>query len=474
MLNRRFSMTRVVAGALVFGLPLFVLAQDDADPRKPVWAYAITPEMPVADVRGPQPRPARVGGPANGQAAPAKAPAPPDPTLYSLLGSKFQFTMPEIRSTAEPVDWFPDEHPPLPEIVKHGRLPVVRACWSCHTLNGKGKPENAPVAGLPKDYIVRQLQEFKNGVRDTADVHKPKDMRGITQGMTEADMEQAAGYFAAMPWTPWIRVVEADVIPKVRMAGQAFHLVDDGTTETLGARIVEANEHEAEERLRSPHAGWVAYVPVGAIKKGEVLVTTGGGKTVPCITCHGQDLRGIGTIPGIAGRGPSYLARQRMTFRRAREAGVLATHEGCRGKAHARRHDQHPGMSRRENLKSPTGVPADASGTRVLPERLTASRRTERRRADGADAAFKRGRQRGRQDRALVEQTLQAHPRGHVQHREHVERIARAPWRAGPPLLPQRALEHAEAPADIRIDAVQTPSARQQIGRMQADVAMQR
>jgi cytochrome c553 len=137
-------------------------------------------------------------------------------------------------------------------------------------------------------------------------------------------MERAAGYFAAMPWTPWIRVVEADVIPKVRMAGQAFHLVDDGTTETLGGRIVEANEHEAEERLRSPHAGWVAYVPLGAIKKGEALVTTGGGKTVPCITCHGQDLRGIGTIPGIAGRGPSYLGRQLYDFQKSTRNGEFA------------------------------------------------------------------------------------------------------------------------------------------------------
>ncbi len=114
------------------------------------------------------------------------------------------------------------------------------------------------------------------------------------------------------------------MIPKVRLAGQAFHLVDDGTTEPIGLRIVEANENEAEERLRSPHAGFVAYVPVGAIKKGEVLVTTGGGKTLPCVTCHGPDLRGVGTIPGIAGRGPSYLARQLYDFQTGTRNGAMA------------------------------------------------------------------------------------------------------------------------------------------------------
>jgi len=314
----RSLMTSALLGAALLGVSL--LAQDDGDPRKPVWAYAITPEMPVADVRGPQPRPPQAGGRATGQ----RQAAAPDPTLYSVPGSKFQFTMAQIRNAADPVDWFPDEHPPVPDIVKFGRPPVVRACWSCHTLNGKGKPENGPIAGLPKDYLVRQLQEFKNGVRDSADIHKPKDMRGITQGMTEEDMAQAAEFFAAMPWTPWIRVVEADVISKVRLAGQAFHLVEDGGTEPIGMRIVEVAEDEAQQRLRSPHSGWLAYVPVGAIKKGEALVTTGGGKTVPCVTCHGQDLRGVGTIPGIAGRGPSYLARQMYDFQRGTRNGEFA------------------------------------------------------------------------------------------------------------------------------------------------------
>ena len=52
-------------------------------------------------------------------------------------------------------------------------------------------------------------------------------------------------------------------------------------------------------------------MPVGAVEKGEDLVRTGGGgKTLQCAICHGQDLNGIGSIPGIAARSPSYLARQ--------------------------------------------------------------------------------------------------------------------------------------------------------------------
>jgi cytochrome c553 len=39
-------------------------------------------------------------------------------------------------------------------------------------------------------------------------------------------------------------------------------------------------------------------------------VTTGAGKTVQCGMCHGADLKGLGPVPGIAGRSPSYLVRQ--------------------------------------------------------------------------------------------------------------------------------------------------------------------
>ena len=47
------------------------------------------------------------------------------------------------------------------------------------------------------------------------------------------------------------------------------------------------------------------------MKKGEELVAKGGnGKTTQCAVCHGPDLRGLGPVPGLAGRSPSYIARQ--------------------------------------------------------------------------------------------------------------------------------------------------------------------
>src|SRR5207248_9433312 len=121
--------------------------------------------------------------------------------------------------------------------------------------------------------------------------------------------------------TPWIRVVESDVVPKTRIAGNLFLPLELDKTQPIGGRIIEMPENEEQaETYRNPHSGFIAYVPPGSLAKGKDLVITGGarivgnefirGKTTPCITCHGPDLMGVGEIPPIAGRSPSYIVRQ--------------------------------------------------------------------------------------------------------------------------------------------------------------------
>ena len=104
-----------------------------------------------------------------------------------------------------------------------------------------------------------------------------------------------------MKWTPWIKVTESATVPKTRIAGGLFVSLPGGETEPLGMRIIEMPEDNAREALRDPRSGFVAYVPVGAIKKGEALVKTGGGKTTACAVCHGADLKGLGPVPGPRG-----------------------------------------------------------------------------------------------------------------------------------------------------------------------------
>jgi len=45
----------------------------------------------------------------------------------------------------------------------------------------------------------------------------------------------------------------------------------------------------------------------------------------PCASCHGADLRGVGLVPPIAGRSPTYLLRQLVAFR----TGARNTPEGA-------------------------------------------------------------------------------------------------------------------------------------------------
>jgi cytochrome c553 len=101
----------------------------------------------------------------------------------------------------------------------------------------------------------------------------------------------------------------------------------DGGSEPIGQRIVEVPMDAEQFEHRDTRSQFIAYVPKGSIAKGEALAKTGGaGVTTPCATCHGPDLRGVESVPGIAGRSPSYLVRQIYDFQqhaRAGSAGVL-------------------------------------------------------------------------------------------------------------------------------------------------------
>ena len=63
-------------------------------------------------------------------------------------------------------------------------------------------------------------------------------------------------------------------------------------------------------------------MPVGSISKGKALVTTGGGKTTECGVCHGADLNGLGPVPGIAGRSPSYVVRMMYDMQQGTRKGL--------------------------------------------------------------------------------------------------------------------------------------------------------
>ena len=285
---------------------------------EPLWAYGFdTIRMPDETAK-PQAPPNRNLRP-NEDAAEQTRPR-------SLEGSRATYSLVDVRDGQNVIDWFPGDHPQMPKVVQHGPAALgakTRGCGSCHLPNGKGRPENAGVAGLPVSYFMKQIQDFRSGKRHSADPRKPNTntMIELAKSLSDQELQEAAEYFGAQKWTPWIRIVESDMVPKTRISGNLFLPLEPTKTQPTAGRIIEMPENEEQaESYRNPHSGFVAYVPPGSIEKGKDLVTTGGarvvgkefirGKTTPCITCHGQDLMGVADIPPIAGRSPSYMVRQ--------------------------------------------------------------------------------------------------------------------------------------------------------------------
>jgi len=223
----------------------------------------------------------------------------------------------------------------MPDVVRRGRIAEgVRACAYCHYPNGLGRPENASIVGLPAEYFIQQVNDFKNGLRKTSEpnMRPPQLMIDTAKKATDADIRTAAEYFGSMKLKPWIKVVESKTAPRTQILGGMLVPLEDKSTEPIGNRIVEVPvDAHLTELLRDSQSPFVAYVPVGSIAKGEALVTTGGarlaggkivaGSTAACGTCHGADLTGYADMPPIAGRSPSYLVRQMLDFQKGNRNG---------------------------------------------------------------------------------------------------------------------------------------------------------
>ena len=244
---------------------------------------------------------------------PDERPMKDDGELHKVPGSDKALTVPQIRDSFNIPDWHPEGHPAMPQIVAHGRTPGVRGCGFCHLPNGQGRPENASLAGLPADYMERQAEDFRMGTRKSSEpnMSAPNSMILVAENATVEEVKSAAEYFSSLKFKPWVKIVETNTVPKTKVKAAMLTLVEGGGTEPIGNRIIETPVDFDRTELRDDASGFIAYVPMGSIKKGEALVTTGGaGKTTACGICHGTELQGLGPIPRLAGRSPSYLFRQ--------------------------------------------------------------------------------------------------------------------------------------------------------------------
>src|ERR1700674_3773933 len=153
-----FVTAGVVFAALVGGqtATAWPAAKETAAGPPPAWAYGFV--LPATE----QPK------------APAGQPqVQDDGSQRHVPGATLSFTLTQVRNVYGPADWFPGDHPPMPGIVEQGRMEaMIQACGLCHYPNGKGRQEESGVAGLPYSYFVQQMNDFRAGVRKSADARK--------------------------------------------------------------------------------------------------------------------------------------------------------------------------------------------------------------------------------------------------------------------------------------------------------------
>jgi len=240
----------------------------------------------------------------------------------TIPGSEKSYTLLEIDDDLNPPDWFADDHPPMPEIVSHTKDPV-KACTACHMASGMGHPQSGHLAGLPVQYFKNQMADFKSGARNDS----ASWMNKFAGNISDEEVLAAAEYFAALkPKAGWFKVIESSTVPKSFIGESRLRLrAQEGGNEPMGNRIVVLPQNEEYAISKHPYSGFEVYVPVGSVAKGENLVSTGGGGiTIACGLCHGEDLKGLADVPRIRGIDPIYVVRQLRDFQSGDRDGVMS------------------------------------------------------------------------------------------------------------------------------------------------------
>lgn len=255
----------------------------------------------------------------------AYAPAPPGTPEYKLPPGAYKAPNGAVLTAAQvekmelrDMDWAPAQHPKALAIIvgptgKDGPAP----CGECHGIAGAGIVNIPDLAGLPADYIVAQAHAFRSGARRSTEPERyaTQVMIKVAKAASEAQLREATAYFAKTPRHPRVTVIEGDAGPVTRTERFGWSYRAGTAMKPLRGRIVEVPESVERTFLYDTSMRQLAYAPRGAVARGASLVKTGGKGGQPCAACHGPALKGAGLAPPLAGRSPSYLARQLWDIR---------------------------------------------------------------------------------------------------------------------------------------------------------------
>jgi cytochrome c553 len=142
----------------------------------------------------------------------------------------------------------------------------------------------------------------------------------VAANATADEVASAAEYFSQQTPKSHVQVLERALAPRSRVVGWVYAAIPGGGDEPLGTRLLEFAPDPARHEKRDDDMEYIAYVPAGSLRRGKSLAAAGA--TTGCVGCHGDRLQGVGLIPRLAGRSPTYLLRQLMAFRTGARAGA--------------------------------------------------------------------------------------------------------------------------------------------------------
>ena len=141
------------------------------------------------------------------------------------------------------------------------RVPHLRGASSCHGPDGRSVSPTFPrLAGQQKDYLVAQVQAFRDKTR--ADPHAQTYMWGMAARLSDLTIDAIAAYYASQTSV----VGQPSASPETAAGKKIF-------TEGIPSESVPA-----------------------------------------CMACHGENAAGNGLTPRLAGQHQAYLARQLEAF----------------------------------------------------------------------------------------------------------------------------------------------------------------
>ena len=140
-----------------------------------------------------------------------------------------------------------------------GKVLAVQVCAACHGVNGYSNSPVVPnLAGQQKDYLVNQLQDYRD--RSRRDKNGVLFMWGMARNLSDTQIQELANYFSSLP----------------------------------------ANRVNTK------------YANDSRLARGKIIFEKGipEAGVIQCNSCHGADGRGMATFPQIAGQHPDYILQQ--------------------------------------------------------------------------------------------------------------------------------------------------------------------